>query len=397
MSTTTQQTKAAAPVTKAASTIMKQPALPPIVGLQSFLTDAYNAEKVNLEPSSMVIGGFTLKSKKAAISIIMIDTNRANNIYAEIDGTLMHYSGSLLKVAALYAAYDLRAAARMHAKGNNFANPNAFFTSFLPTVDTSTAIKRIRDFGKGLKPELATIFKPTAPDKVEFLPSFQIDLNKIGDSDNAGRVIRALGYSYINVSMIRGKFFTEAAAGGLGPLNGVWLAGDYSGETNLKSVRVPVENDTVPDGSGQATTTKEMCRMFQLLHVEEGLTHVTDATEKAAANKGAHDILITEGSFFQNGTSTVQITVTPAFTKHCAKVGIGLLGPIATPGPKVISEGAVMKWTDAAEVAKFNEDHGRSLTGDFALVWQNMYPPNSHFDALVRLLNSAIQKFLTQP
>src|SRR6185436_16217248 len=149
--------------------------------------------------------------------------------------------------------------------------------SFLPTVDTSTAIKRLKDFGKGLKPELATMFKPTAPDKVEFLPNFQTDLDKFGDSPRAGRVIRALGYSYINVSMMRGKFFTEAAANGLGPLNGIWLAGDYSEETILKSVRVPVDNDTVPDGSGQATTTKEMCRMFQLLHVEEGLTHVTDA------------------------------------------------------------------------------------------------------------------------
>ena len=50
----------------------KPPALPPIKTLQQYLTAAYTAERANLEPSSMVINGFTLKSKDAAISIDMI-------------------------------------------------------------------------------------------------------------------------------------------------------------------------------------------------------------------------------------------------------------------------------------------------------------------------------------
>ena len=94
-------------------------------------------------------------------------------------------------------------------------------------------------------------------------------------------------------------------------MNGIWLAGDYSGEQILKSVRVPVANDTVPGGSGQAITTKEMSRMFYLVHTGQGFSHVADAAERAAANEDMHNVLLLQGSFFQNNTSTVHLTVSP--------------------------------------------------------------------------------------
>jgi hypothetical protein len=368
--------------------------LPPVIPLQKFLTDAFNAEKTNLEPASMVINGFTLKSKAAAISINMIDSD-SNNQYAEIDGTKMHFSGSLVKVAALYAAFELRAEARQHANDNNFSNTSSFITSFAAVIDTSSVIQRLKDFGIGLKPKLNLIFtgfKATGPNKVDFTANFKSDLKDIAENAIAGRIIRALGYSYINVSMIRGNFFDPAPT----KLNGIWLAGDYSGEQITKSVRVPVENDTVPGGSGQAITTKEMSRMFLLAHTGQGFSHVTDAAERAAANQGMHAILISEGSFFFDANSTVNITVQPLFSKHCAKVGIGVLGPIGASGPLVISEGDVMSWNSTTETADFNEKYKRKLTGDFALCWQNMYPPNPHFDALVRIINTSISSFLTQ-
>jgi len=369
--------------------------------LQEFLTDAYIAEKTNLEPSTMVINGFTLKNKEAAISILLIDSD-GNDHYADINGTRMDYSGSLVKVAALYAAFDLRSAARQHAKDHSFSDKAHFFGSFIDAIDTSTAIQRLKDFGIGLKPDLNKIFegfKATAPNKVGFIATggtnFQTDLEEIHENVNAGRVIRALGYSYINVSMLRGKFFDPDPT----KLNGIWLAGDYSGEGILRSVRVPVENDTVPGGSGQAITTKEMSRMLYLVHTGKGFSHVTDATERTAANEGMHAILMAQGgSFFfdPRPERLIHLTVTPNFSDHCAKVGIGTLGPIGTPGPSVISEGTVMKWTNTTEVSSFNTKFSRKLTGDFALCWQNMYQPDSHFDALVRIINASILNFLTQ-
>jgi hypothetical protein len=374
---------------------IKKPApLPRVEPLQKFLTEAYDADKSNLEPATMVMGGFTLKNKEAALSILMIDSD-GNNHYAEINGTRMDYSGSLVKAAALYAAFDLRSAARQHAKDQDFLTKRAFFDSFTPAIDTSTAIQRLKDFATGLKPDLNKIFqgfKATGPDKVEFTDDFQRDLDNIGENVNAGRIIRALGYSYINASMIRGNFFDPDPA----QLNGIWLAGDYSGEQILKSVRVPVANDTVAGGSGQAITTKEMSRMFYLVHAGQGFSHVTDATERTAANQGTHAILRTQGSFFEDTTSTVDITVTPEFSAHCAKVGIGTLGPIGTPGPRVISEGAVMIWIDDTQIDTFNTTFKRKLTGNFVLCWQNMYHPHSHFDALVRIINASILNFLSQ-
>ena len=395
MSRTSQRTTTANPPVKTAAQLPKPKALPPIVSLQKFLTDAYNAEKPSLEPAGMIINGFTLKNKTAAISIELIDSD-GNNQYAEINGTRMDFSGSLVKAAALYAAFDLRSAARQHAKTNNFADDSGFRNSFVSAVDTSTAIQRLKDFSDGHKPildQIFTGFKDTGPNQVRFKASFQTDLNTL-ENENAGRIIRALGYSYINVSMIRGKFFDPDPL----KLNGIWLAGDYSGEAMLKSVRVPVENDTVAGGSGQAITTKQMSRMFCLVHIGKGFSNVADVAERTAANDGMHAILAAQGSFFfdANTPPFFQLTENREFSDHCAKVGIGRLGPIPTPGPGVFSEGAVMKWSNDVERTNFNQAKERKLTGDFAVCWQNMYRPDAHFDTMIRILNTSIRNFLTQ-
>ena len=374
---------------------IKQPAPLPHP-LQHFLTDAYVAEKANLEPSDMVINGFPLRTRDAAISLVLIDDD-GNNHHADINGTRMDYSGSLVKVAALYAAFDLRCAARQHAHDHDFPDTNAFLTSFASVIDTSTAVQPLKDAPQGHQPQLTTIFKgfkATGPDEVAFTANFQSNLNDIIHNESAGRIIRALGYSYINVSMMRGKFFDPDPT----KLNGIWLAGDYSGEQILESVRVPVANDTVPGGSGQAITTREMSRMLYLVHTGKGFSHVTDAAERAAANQDMHAILMVQVSFFQNLTSTVRLTVSPAFSDDCSKVGIGTLGPIGTTGPSVISEGAVMYWANETQVAAFNDitKFRRKLNRDFALCWQNMYHPHAHFDALVRIINTSIRNFLTQ-
>jgi hypothetical protein len=371
---------------------------PPILSLQRFLTEEFTSEKPNLEPSGLVVNGFTIKSKDAAISIVMTGSDGDHHA-ASINGAAMDFSGSLVKVAALYAAHDLRSTARKHAKDNSFSDQASFLSSLNSAIDTTGAVASLRAVTFGLKPnynEIFVGFKPSAPNKVEFKPApgFSASLAGIHDNPHAAIVIRALGYSYINVSLMAGGFFDPATS------KGIWLAGDYSGGQATPTIRVPVDNDTVPGGSGQAITTEQMSRMFRLVHMGEAYPHVADAAERAAANNGMHAILQHEGSFFFSSNSTVQISVTPSFTNECAKVGIGPLGPLQAGGGSglnTISEGSVMVWGNASEVTAFNTAKQRNLTGDFALVWQNMYPPNAHFDALVRVVNKSIQRFLTQP
>jgi len=374
--------------------------LPPILSLQSFLATAYAGEKTKLEPASTNVNGFIVGRKEAAITIVMFDTT--GDHYAGIDDTLMHYSGSLVKVGALYAAHDLRTAARKHARDNTFTTAAAFNTSFLASIDTSTAVPSLLSFPSGQKPVLTSVFKgfrPTAPNRVEFADAYQAALDDIGENASAGKVIRGLGYRYLNVSLMNGGFFDRNAS----PPAGIWLAGDYSGEAITKSVRTPVRNDTVAGGSGQAITTKEMARMFGLLHRGQAYSHVADAADRAEANAGAHQILRTEGSFFfdTRPEALMHLTETLGFAKDCAKVGIGSLGKLkpsgGTDGPSVFSEGAVMKWNTPAQITAFNSAKQRSLSGSFALVWQNTYDGPGRWDALVRIINGSIKNFITQP
>jgi hypothetical protein len=393
MSTTTEQTKTANPATLNPGP-PKPPALPPILTLQHFLDLELTAQKSSLEPSSMVYEGFTLKSKDFAISIILIDTT--GDHYAGIKDTDMYYSGSLVKVAGLYAAHDLRAEARRHAATQSFGDLPTFLASLDGVVNPTGAILRLRAMSVGLKPSLKDIFvgfKPSAPNKVEFHPTYQGHLDNILHNAGARGFIRPLGYSYINVSMMRSGFFDPDPA----KLNGIWLAGDYSGDLpkaqRLAVERVPVVNDTVPGGSAQAITTKQMSRLFRLVHATQGFSHVTNAAEKDAANQGAHAVLRTQSSFFSD-SSTFSVPI--LFGRDCAKVGIGNLGPVDTPGPKVFSEGAVMTWTDTAQKDAFNSNKSRSFTGEFVLVWQNLYHSGTAWDALAKLVNNSITKFLTQ-
>jgi hypothetical protein len=302
----------------------------------------------------------------------------------------------MLKVACMYAAFDLRSAARAFASNNSFSNFDDFKLAFTAAIDTGTAIQRLKDFGQGLKPDLTKLlagFKPTAPNRIDFHPDFTHDMSEmiLNSSDAlAGNCIRKLGYSWINVSLMKGNFFDPNA------LNGIWLAGDYTGETVMKSVRVPVSNDTVPGGSGQATTTKEMSRLFQLIHSNTALPHVTDTAERDEANTGMHDLIQQAPWWFENDNSTVHITETPAFSRDCAKIGVGPLGKSGEGGPEVVSLGNVVLWKSNAQIGAFNTKYNRELTGEFAICWQNMYKPASHFDSLVRLMNNTIEKFLTQ-
>jgi hypothetical protein len=375
----------------------KPPALPPIKPLKQYLDAAYAAEKANLEPSSMMIGGFTLKSKDFAISIRVLDDT--GDHYAGIKDNDMYYSGSLVKVGALYAAHDLRAAARLHAATQTFADEASFRTSLASAVNPTGAVPKLRAMSVGLAPSLKDIlvgFKPSGPNKVEFLPAYQNHLNDVLHNPGARGIIRPLGYSYINVSLMRSHFFNPATE------NGIWLAGDYSGDLpkpqRLPVERVPVVNDTVPGGSAQAITTKEMSRMFRLVHSKTGFSHITDQTEHDAANQDMHTILKTQASFFHKHSD---FTEPIKFTDHCAKVGIGNLGPVDSPGPEVDSEGAVMDWTvpdppATNPIDAFNSAHQRQVRGRFVVVWQNHYPSNTSWNAIIRIINGTMENFLAQ-
>ena len=358
--------------------------LPPIKPLRDYLNAAYALEGGTIEPNST-------DAKKFAVSIIAIDST--GDHYAGVNDELMCYSGSLVKVAALYAAHDLRAQARMHAATQIFADLSAFRTSLAAVVNPTGAVPQLRSMTVGLQPNLNTIlggFRPSSANKVEFLPAYVAQLNNVFHNAGARGIIRPLGYSFINVSLMRSGFYDPTTR------SGIWLAGDYSGDLpaaqRLAVSRVPVVNDNVPGGGAQAITTKQMSRMFRLMHSKTGFAHITDATERDAANQDMHDILTSGDSF-----SPSPYPSPGKFSRHCGKVGIGNLGPVDTPGPSVFSEGSVVQWTTPPTlVGAFNTAHSRNLSGHFVLVWQNLFGQGTSWDAMVRLVTSAMENFLKQ-
>ncbi|HZP85667.1 MAG TPA: hypothetical protein VFB54_02535 [Burkholderiales bacterium] len=338
-------------------------------------------------------------SAKLAVSIIAFDSTDEH--YAGINDELMYYSGSLVKVAAVYAAHDLRAQARMHAATQSFADVATFQASLASVVNPSGAVAQLRSMGVGLMPNLSSIlggFRPSGPNKVEFMPAFRdhhlsnnaADENSVFHNAGARAIIRALGYSYINVSMMRSGFYDPTTR------KGIWLAGDYSGDIKDKALRlpvsrVPVVNDDVPEGGAQAITTKQMSRMFHLIHSQTGFSHITDQTERDAANQGIHDVL-TPGD--RLGPSPYP---PGKFFSHCGKVGIGTRGPVDKPGASVLSEGSIVQWTAPPTlVGAFNTDHSRNLSGEFVLVWQNLFDQPTAKSALGRLVTSTMENFLNQ-
>jgi len=126
------------------------------------------------------------------------------------------FSGSVLKIAALYAAYQLRENARLAAPGIRaevvFRDIEA---AWKPIVQRAVV-------GPPNFPKLAEIFVPYNS-TVEFRDDFLQDLKLMAsysDTKASGRVISKLGHQYINGALAKQELFTKR--------KGLWLGGDYN-------------------------------------------------------------------------------------------------------------------------------------------------------------------------
>ena len=132
-----------------------------------------------------------------------------------------------------------------------------------------------------------------------------------------------------------------------------------------------------------------------MLHTGQAYSHVSDDTERTRANNGAHNVIKAQVSWL-TPDGGINITVQVPFTVHCTKEGIGALGPVATPGAPVYSEGEILIWSDDSQITAFNAKYKRKLTGEFASCWQNLYLPDPKINGLITVISSAIENFLTQ-
>lgn len=188
-----------------------------------------------------------------------------SSFYAGRFDDQMHFSGSLLKVAALFAAGQFHAEAKAFAVGytvwTKFVQD---FNAALKTEVNATADSRILTYtpsaGMSLMPNTEAILKKTAFPTITFTDGFEGSLGRMivqsSEADSA-ICIRALGYGYINTSLKMANLFNSTTS------TGIWLAGTYGGDTY---VRIPCVNDH-PDV--QVTTSRKMCELFAMIPREK--------------------------------------------------------------------------------------------------------------------------------
>jgi hypothetical protein len=205
----------------------------------------------------------------------------------------MYYSASLLKVAAMYAAFQLRAAANdLAARLDSVAvSEGQLFKRLTDIFDPqiSGAVPRINNHKPPISlamrvPKYRDIFAATTDHghwRLDFNTAFNNNLSAmIVDSDDiaAGVCIRALGYSWIDGVLQSAGFFDDS----LPRRAGIWLAGDY----NLWPT---VDVDSLNDGTvKQATTCFHMAWLFVRLF-DNGL--VDDASHHFAGNSDMQHLL----------------------------------------------------------------------------------------------------------
>ena len=359
--------------------------------------------------------------RHVAISIIAHANTGTSHHYAGVHDDEVHFSASLMKVAAMYAAFSLRAEARELAAGGSFANATSFFNALKQRFKSSEAVPAIRSAGVFLEPRYSDILSVTGfggvgATTVDFAPSFfhsadedhalytayqdiriadrlGVDRNgnlienarslaalakvshmylMIAPSNNssAGECIRRLGYAYINVKLMKGGFYDPDST----PPKGIWLAADFSGSTR-------VEIDSVNDGkSAQATTSLQMARFYSQIWLGKlpGSAGMKRLLEKAH--------LVDPAWISRFGMRLFDI--------EGVKVGVANLKPNVKPlGPNVYSEGLLLHWDLTEEERK-----ARNVNGQLAVCWQNLRV--SAFDlgvpAIAEIIETAFSDFLAQ-
>jgi len=320
----------------------------------------------------------------------------------------MFYSGSLLKIAAMYGAYQLRHA--VNALGATLdpakvKDRNAFFravhNAFDAKILNASDLIRPRSTEGNRVPRYEDIFDPSQDASGAWSVHFHDDTDPKLDFDghlkkmvvfshnpSAGYVIQKLGFSWINGLLQRAGLFRPAAR------NGIWLAGDYlepQKKINAEHAQ-QVAHDahpTLPEGDPdsveefnlgirgwatvdipsvndrdvkQVTTCIDAARLFVLLFdsklVDNNLGNTMDLSNGDMASLLQLAVESTGAPGVGSAPSMIGEIHPTAFSVTWSKIGVGDLKPV-DGGDKIFSEAMLV-----------HETAGKQR--NFIVVWQNV-------------------------
>jgi hypothetical protein len=422
------------------------------VPLQTYLNHSY--QKVRADGK---LGPDLGLKTHIPISIYLRSTG-TDHIYAGnsavIDGTLHQldleecFSASLMKVAAMFAAYKLRQEAETLRADINSGTINVpvakFFDKLAERVKPAGAVKKIRDNKKiQTAPSIPDILQITSlSTPVNFTDDFRGHMRRMIIPSNdcaAAECIWRLSYPYINVKLMEDGFFDQAS------MKGIWLAGDYFFPGCLKRpegikkargqdyVRIPTVNDCDQTqhppfcDSAQNTTSMQMARFFLKILLEELVDQPSSHEMRLILFEAQHgaseatpdmgfpgrprdpSFLVKETSNPGDPTSSNRASgsVQRKFDIEAVKIGQGKIKTDSDRGAiEVRSEGMIIKWNHITEDAEppdkdFDKDlrkkfDKRNLTGEAAICWQNLSNHTPNTDGIIEILNDSIFNFITQ-
>lgn len=358
------------------------------------LQNAFKAALASVKADASLAGFLNVDKLPIAIAVLNLDGTRP--VVGQHE-TEMYFSGSLLKVAAMYAAYQLRHAVNELAATVNASSADDFFnkvgTAFDPQI--RNAVKLLTQNGIHHVPKYKTIFTAKEVTPGKFTVDFRRDLNDpkldflthlqrmIVHSINAsaGFCIQALGYNWINGVLEKGGFFRNDK-------NGIWLAGDY--------LPPPIKNDSVADEARdlglvagkvilidsvndglvkQVTTCIDLVKMLVLLSDGELVSNVP-----AGSDSGNADMLRMLASASSHLKSA---DPSPMFSVLHSKIGIGDKKGGSCNSPIhgcVSSEASILQ--DASELHRF------------VTAWQDLNDADSrHFHVVAEIIQRTIDNY----
>jgi hypothetical protein len=350
------------------------------------------------------------------LPIVIVALDSSNNpSYVGSNYTKMYYSGSLLKVAAMYAAFALRKAVADFA--NNLTDKGLTHAQVIARFRAEHD-RRILAAAPNIPPRLRVV--PRYSDILTVAAvgnDYHVAFNSTGDgkrrdfshhlegmiedshNPSAGVCIQALGYAWIN-GALRAAGFTRGAGTASDPVNGIWLAGDYLYGTKerdrraaagtdsdateekalqisgLEAVRVPCVNDRT---SKQAATCLDLAYMFTQLEIN---ALVSDPAAAGTDANGEMKTLLSNALPMSNlgRWLTRNPTVTSTYSIVRSKIGFGTLGTTGdcnTEDNCVKSEAMIIERTTSKRT--------------FVVVWQNVLDPGKRGDNDYARIHAIIQ------
>lgn len=339
--------------------------------------DAFDPDAALQQALDDAINGSTPTPTTVPLAIVAIDDAGPPHAFAGQLESELHYSASMLKVVAMYTAFELRKAANELLADLLPAAADVFSTlraEFDPIIDAN----RVRqldgvNLGSTLLPQYEQIFQVDSPTPtVNFTSGFFGNLfDAIAKAENAGAAacIHALGFGYLTKAMSEAGFLDPDATDDPHTSDSIWLCGDFG--FGFPPERIPSVNDggvaqpggLAPGGVAQGTSLRQMAKLFTLLSDRNLVGTASD-------NAMLHllEEAVRQGHFFLNRDTSV------GYVTLNSKLG---LGPLKN-GTQVASEAAIIRENTTGRffVAAFQN---RQFVNDTA----SIFPISQIFDTAV--------------